>query len=128
MRLSLCRLVAFAALSFGQPAAAHHSFAAEFDGSKPVTLTGTVTNVEWRNPHIWVYLDVQNDDGTVTAWECEGGAPNVLTRQGWGRNALELGQELIVEGYLARDGTNTANVREWRLPDGRILFEGSATR
>jgi len=126
MRMSFSFLIVMAALSFGRPVTAHHSFAAEFDGSKPVTLTGTVTNVEWRNPHIWVYMDVPNDDGTMTAWECEGGAPNVLTRQGWGSNSLELGQELIIEGYLARDGTNTANVREWRLPDGRILFEGRA--
>jgi len=126
MRMSFSLLVVMAVLSFSRPVTAHHSFAAEFDGSKPVTLTGTVTNVEWRNPHIWVYMDVLNDDGTVTAWECEGGAPNVLTRQGWGSKTLELGQELIIDGYLARDGTNTANVREWRLLDGRILFEGRA--
>ncbi len=127
MRMSLSLLVVFAALWFGTPVAAHHSFAAEFDGTKLVTLTGAVTKVEWRNPHIWVYLDVRNADGTVTAWEVEGGAPNVLTRQGWGRTSLPLGEDVIVEGYLAKDGTHTCNAREWRLPNGRKLFEGSAS-
>ena len=126
MRMSLSLLVVFAALWFSTPVAAHHSFAAEFDGTKPVTLTGAVTKVEWRNPHIWVYLDVRSADGTVTAWQCEGGAPNVLTRQGWGRTHLKLGEDLIVGGYLAKDGTNTCNAQEWKLPDGTTLFEGSA--
>jgi hypothetical protein len=103
------------------PLSAHHSFAAQFDGSKPITLQGTVTKVEWRNPHIWVYLDVKNADGSVTAWECEGGAPNALTRQGWSKQDLESGEPLTIEGYLAKDGSKTCNARTWKVGDRRVL-------
>jgi Family of unknown function (DUF6152) len=107
------------------PALAHHSFVAQFDAGKPITLEGTVTKVEWRSPHIWVYLDVKGENGAVTAWECEGGAPNALTRQGWSRETLKLGTTLTIQGYLARDGTNTCNARTW-IYDGRTVFAGSA--
>ena len=103
------------------PLSAHHSFAAQFDGSKPIKLQGMVTKVEWRNPHIWVYLDVKSSDGTVTAWQCEGGAPNALTRQGWSRQDLESGEPLTIEGYLARDGTKTCNARTWKVGDRTVL-------
>ena len=106
-------------------ALAHHSFVAQFDAGKPITLEGTVTKVEWRSPHIWVYLDVKGENGAVTAWECEGGAPNALTRQGWSRETLKLGSILTIEGYLARDGTNTCNARTW-IYEGRTVFAGSA--
>ena len=84
-------LATAAALLLPVLSAAHHSFAAQFDGDKPVVLKGAITKVDWRNPHIWVYLDVREADGTVTKWECEGGAPNALTRQGWSREHLKLG-------------------------------------
>jgi hypothetical protein len=105
---------------------AHHSFAAQFDGDKPVVLKGVITKVDWRNPHIWVYLDVREADGKVTKWECEGGAPNALTRQGWSRAHLKLGDDLIVEGWRAKNGTNTCNARTWRLGNGQTVLAGSS--
>jgi hypothetical protein len=102
------------------PLYAHHSFAAQFDASKPITLQGAVTKVEWRNPHIWVYLDVKNPDGSVSAWQCEGGA-NALTRQGWSRQDLESGAPLTIVGYVAKDGSKTCNARTWKVGDRTVL-------
>jgi hypothetical protein len=99
----------------------HHSFAAQFDGSKPVTLVGAITRVEWRNPHIWIYLDVKNPDGSMTNWACEGGAPNQLIRQGWSPDALKIGESLEVLGYLARDGSKTCNGRTWKVAGKGVL-------
>jgi Family of unknown function (DUF6152) len=107
-------------------AAAHHSFAAEFDGNSPVTLKGTITKMEWINPHSWIHIDVKNPDGTVTEWMVEGGTPNTLFRRGFTRDAVKAGMEITVEGYRAKNGANRANGRDLILKDGKRLFMGSS--
>jgi hypothetical protein len=104
---------------------AHHSFAAVFDENKPVKLQGVVTKLEWMNPHIWFYLDVKDDKGAITKWQCEGGNPNTLLRQGWTRNTLQIGTTVDIEGWLARNGTNTCNARTV-MANGKRLFAGSS--
>jgi hypothetical protein len=108
------------------PVWGHHSFAAEFDNQKPVTLKGTVTKIDWMNPHIWIYVDVKDESGKVVSWQCEGGPPNSLTRNGWTKNALKQGDEVTIEGFRAKDATNTCDSRSVKLPDGRRVFAGSA--
>ena len=107
-------------------ASAHHSFAAEFDANAPVTLRGTITKMEWINPHSWIHIDVKNPDGTVTEWMVEGGTPNTLFRRGFTREAVKAGMEITVEGYRAKNGANRANGRDLILNDGRRLFMGSS--
>jgi hypothetical protein len=109
-----------------RPVQAHHSFAAEFDSTKPVKLRGTVTRVEWINPHTWIHINVKNADGTATEWMIEGGTPNTLLRRGIDRNSLPPGTEVIVDGYLAKSGLNRANGRDLTLADGKKLFMGSS--
>lgn len=123
MKKLLAAFVFFAAAAV--PVWAHHSFAAEFDASKPVKLEGTVTKMEWINPHSWIHIDVKNPDGTVTSWMIEGGSPNSLLRRGFTKHSLEPGTKIIVEGYQAKDGANRANGRDLTFPDGRRLFIGS---
>ena len=109
------------------PAFAHHSFAAEYDSTKPMTATGEVTKVEWMNPHARFYVDVKDEGGKTTNWEFELGSPNGLMRQGWTRNSLKPGDTISVEGYLAKDGSKLANARTVKLSDGRKVFAGSTT-
>ncbi len=101
---------------------AHHAFAPEFNREQPMTVTGTVTKVEWTNPHIWVYVDVKGSDGTVTNWGFQGGPPSYLTRVGWSKNDLKVGETIHVEGFRAKDGSNHAAGRQITLPDGRKVF------
>jgi hypothetical protein len=108
------------------PVLAHHSFAAEYDSTKPVTLKGAVTKMEWQNPHARFYVDVADEAGKVTNWELELGSPNGLMRRGWTRNSLKPGDTVTVEGYLAKDGSKLANARNVTLGDGRKIFAGSS--
>jgi len=108
------------------PLAAHHAFTAEFDAQQPVTLHGTVTKVEWTNPHAWINLDVKGDDGQVVAWRVEAGAPNALLRRGFTKNYLPPGAEIVVQGFKAKDGSNRANGSNVTTPDGKKLFLGSS--
>ena len=107
-------------------ATAHHSFAAEFDSKKPITLEGVVTKVEWTNPHVWIYLNVKDDSGKVTTWGFSGGPPGMLMRRGITKDALKIGATVNVEGSRAKDGSNNASGRRVTFPDGRNVFTASA--
>ena len=109
------------------PALAHHAFAAEYDAKKPIKLTGTVTKLEWLNPHTWFYIDVKDDNGKVTNWGFEMGSPNILLRAGWTRNSMNPGDVVTVEGSRAKDGSNNANVKAVTLAStGQRLFAASS--
>ena len=122
-------ILAIAAIAMSAGAAsvmAHHSFAAEFDASKPVKFTGTVTKIEWMNPHAYFYIDVKDTSGKVESWGLEMGSPNGLMRQGWTRNSLKVGDEVTVEGSMAKDGSKIANARTVTLASGTRLFAASS--
>jgi hypothetical protein len=108
------------------PVSAHHAFAAEFDATKPITLKGTVTKMEWINPHTWIHIDVKKPDGTVESWMIEGGPPNALFRRGFTKDSLPVGAEILVEGFRAKDGSLKGNGRDVTFADGRRLFLGSS--
>jgi len=126
MRATAIATVAAAVLILPTRAGAHHAFAAEFDAKQPITLRGTVTRVEWINPHTWIHIDVKDSDGKVVEWMIEGGTPNTLLRNGLDRKSLPAGTEIVVDGYRAKSGLNRANGRDITLADGRKLFLGSS--
>jgi Family of unknown function (DUF6152) len=126
MRSTRIGLAMGAVLFFAAPIWAHHAFAAEFDGNKPVKLRGTITKMEWINPHAWIHIDAKDADGKITPWMVECGSPNTLLRRGVTKNSVTVGMEVVVEGYQAKDGTMKANGRDVTFPDGKKLFLGSS--
>ena len=127
MRINVAVGVAVASLLVSAaPVFAHHAFAAEFDGKKPVKMRGTVTRMEWINPHAWIHIDVKEPDGKMVQWMIEAGTPNTLFRRGFTKDSLAVGTEILVDGYQSKDGSNRANGRDVTFPDGRKLFLGSS--
>jgi Family of unknown function (DUF6152) len=124
--LLMFMLVAAVTFLMAAPVAAHHSFAAEYDADRPVTLTGSVTKMAWINPHSWIYIDVEKPDGTVENWAVEAGPPGTLIRAGFTKDSLAAGTVIKVNGYRAKDGALRANGRDITLPDGRLLFVGGS--
>jgi hypothetical protein len=124
-RVALLAVASALLCGAAQHARAHHSFAAEFDAAQPVTLRGTITKMEWINPHSWLHIDVKNDDGTTTPWMIEGATPNTLLRRGFTREAVKAGTEITIVGFRAKNGANRANGRDLILPDGSRLFMSS---
>jgi hypothetical protein len=119
-------VVTAAVLLATRPVTTHHAFAAEFDANRPVQLRGTVTKMEWINPHTWIHIDVKGQDGGVKSWMVEGGPPNTLLRRGFTKDSMPVGAEIVVDGFQAKDGSNRANGRDVTFADGRKLFLGSS--
>jgi hypothetical protein len=113
-------------MAVSAPVVAHHAFSAEFDAKKPVKLEGTVTKMQWINPHAWIHVDVKRPDGKMESWMIEGGTPNTLFRRGFTKDSLKTGTKIVVEGYRAKDGSMRANGRDITFTDGRKLFMGSS--
>jgi hypothetical protein len=124
-----CLVSALVLSAVGARALAHHAFSAEFDANKPVKMTGTVTKLEWQNPHTWFYVDVKDDGGNVTSWGFELASPNLLLRNGWSRSSMKIGDVVTVEAYQAKNGLNIANAHVVTLAStGQTLFTGSSKR
>ena len=126
VRSVLALAAGLASLLIASPARAHHSFAAEYDSQKPITFTGTVTKVEWMNPHARIYVDVKDEAGKMVNWDCELGPPNGLMRRGWRRDSLKPGHVVTVSGFRSKLSPVGANARTVKLPDGRQVFAGSS--
>lgn len=126
MAMKRMLLVAVAIGLSSAPLVAHHSFAAEFDATKAIRVTGTLTKVEWTNPHIYFYLDAKDEQGNPVRWTCESGAPGALSRRGFKRGDLKLGDTIVVDGYRAKNGSNLMDARRVTLADGRIVSGASA--
>jgi hypothetical protein len=126
MRLSAFAAAAILMVTLTGPASAHHSFSAEFDSTKQVTLEGEVVMMEWVNPHSWLHIDVKKPDGSVERWKIEGGSPSVLMRLGWNRTSLPAGTKVTVVGFQAKDGSLRASSRDLRFPDGRRMDLGGS--
>jgi hypothetical protein len=125
VRVGLLQLLVCIAAIAAVPCEGHHSFAAEFDGTKPVRLVGIITRIEWTNPHSYFYLDVKDSKGHISNWACETGNPGALSRRGWKKGDIKYGDPLIVDGYLAKDGSKFIDARRVTLPDGRVVYGGS---
>ena len=125
-KLILGGIVSIGLVAAAVPVFGHHSFAAQYDRTKAITLKGTVTKVEWMNPHIYFYVDVKDDANHVTNWAIEGGAPSMLYRNGWRIDSLKVGDKVTIDGWLAKDGSNLANMRTVTLADGKTVFGASS--
>ena len=125
-KLVLCVTAALVLSGAALPTLGHHSFAAQYDRTKPITLKGTVTKVEWMNPHIYFYIDVKDEAERTANWAVEGGAPSMLYRNGWRADSLKVGDRVTVDGWLAKDGSNLANMRTATLADGKTIFGASS--
>jgi hypothetical protein len=125
MRTKSAFILALAFSSIVLPIEAHHSFAAEYDASKTVRITGVISKVEWTNPHSYLYIDVKDDKGNLVSWTCEGGAPNTLSRRGFTKNAIKIGDTVTIDGYGAKDGSRLMDARRITLSDGRSFYSGS---
>jgi hypothetical protein len=126
MKARLALVVLAISISVSAPLLAHHAFSSEFDANKPIKIKGTISRIEWINPHTWVHVDVKEADGKVTKWMIEGGSPNALIRRGVTSQLLKVGMEVSIDGYQAKDGSNRANGRDITLSDGRKLSVGSS--